>query len=402
MAKFTIQLDTRRKLQNGLYNLVVRVNVGNDNIYLNIAKLTEQQYNHVFVTRAVDEESIAFREKCEDYRTKCERTFNKVRPFDKTRFRELLKEKESKIPDTLLLKDLFDDYSNNFEYIKHNSRLRYRTTGNVFESFKKGATVFDVTPDFLRNFEKIKLSQNLSPATISSYMIDLRRILNYFMKVKKIIPAYYEYPFGEGRYRIRKPRSYKQVLENTEIQALARLKEFDSPEEEYALDIWLFCYRCNGANYVDILRLRWENVQNKCIVYYRKKTETTQTINKRPVRVALNDVIQQSLDKLGKKDGPFVLGLLKEGYSENTITNKSNKERLIINRHLKSIENRLKLSAPLRLSTARDCYATCLKRAGTPTQIISEQLVHSSVNVTENYLGSMNIEEIIKINSVIY
>jgi integrase len=151
-----------------------------------------------------------------------------------------------------------------------------------------------------------------------------------------------------------------------------------------------------------MLRLKWENVQKKCIVYYRKKTETTQTINKRPERVALNEVVQQSLDKLGKKDNPFVLGLLKEGYSENTINNKSNKDRLIINRHLRSIEVRLKLSAPLRLSSARDCYATCLKRAGTPTQIISEQLVHSSVSVTENYLGSMNIEELVKINSVIY
>lgn len=402
MARFTIQLDKRRKLHDELYNLVVRVNVGNDMVYLNIAKLSEQQYDHVFIKRSGDDESITFREKCEDYRTKCERTFNKVKPFNKDRFRELLAEKESKISDSLLLKDLFDDYSTNFEYIKQNSRLRYRTTGNVFESYKKGATVFDITPDFLKNFEKAKLTNNLSPATISSYMIDLRRILNYYMKVKKIIPVYYEYPFGEGKYRIKKPRSYKQVLENWEIQKIAQMKEFNSKAEEYARDIWLFCYRMNGGNFVDMLRLEWKSVQNKCIVYYRKKTETTQTINKRPVRVALNESVQQSLDKLGKKDSPFVLGLLKEGYSENTITNRSNKERLILNRHLKSLEERLKLSAPLRLSTARDCYATCLKRAGTPTQIISEQLVHSSVNVTENYLGSMNIEEIMKINSVIY
>jgi hypothetical protein len=99
----------------------------------------------------------------------------------------------------------------------------------------------------LRNFEKLKLIEKLSPATISSYMIDLRRILNYYTKVKKIIPTYYEYPFGEGKYRIRKTRSYKQVLENDEIQVIAQLKEFDSPEEEYAPDIWLFCYRCNVA-----------------------------------------------------------------------------------------------------------------------------------------------------------
>ena len=53
MAKFTIQLDRRRKLQNDLYNLVVRVNVGNDMIYMNIGKLTEQQYNKIFVRKEV-------------------------------------------------------------------------------------------------------------------------------------------------------------------------------------------------------------------------------------------------------------------------------------------------------------------------------------------------------------
>jgi hypothetical protein len=65
MARFTIQLDRRRKLHNGLYNLVVRINMRNDMLYLNISKLTKEQYESVFVRRAGDEESIAFREKCE-------------------------------------------------------------------------------------------------------------------------------------------------------------------------------------------------------------------------------------------------------------------------------------------------------------------------------------------------
>jgi hypothetical protein len=57
MATFNLQLDRRKKLKNGYYNLVVRVNMGNDMIYLNIAKLTIEQYDHVFIKRAVDEES---------------------------------------------------------------------------------------------------------------------------------------------------------------------------------------------------------------------------------------------------------------------------------------------------------------------------------------------------------
>ena len=108
------------------------------------------------------------------------------------------------------------------------------------------------------------------------------------------------------------------------------------------------------------------------------------------------------LDKVGDKDSNFVLGLLEDGYSEKTITNKSNKNRRDLNLHLKSIEKRLKLSAPLRLETARDCYASCLNRAGVSTKFISELMVHSSVNVTENYLSGMNNKEIFDANNFLY
>jgi hypothetical protein len=77
MATFNIVLDRRRKLKDGLYNLVVRVNMANDMIYLNISKLTPEQYVHVFIKKSGDEESITFREMCEEYKTKCERIYNK-------------------------------------------------------------------------------------------------------------------------------------------------------------------------------------------------------------------------------------------------------------------------------------------------------------------------------------
>ena len=402
MAKYNIQLDRRRELHNGLYNLVVRVNMGNDMIYLNISKLTAEQYDHVFVKRAGDEDSIAFRQQCEEYRTKCERIYNKLKPFNKTRFRELFYDEEKVNPTTLNLKDLFTDYCTNYDRIKYNSVLRYRTSGNVFETFKKGVTVYDITPDFLRRFEKSQLEKGLSPVSISSYIIDLRRILNYYSKVIQLIPKTFEYPFGEGKYQIKKTKLPKRVLSNEEIKKIADLNEFDSPEQEYARDIWLLCYRYNGSNYVDMLRLKWEEVKNENVIFYRKKTETTQRINKKPVNVPLNDGAQALLVKIGNKDSIFVLGLLEEGYSEKTITNKSNKNRRDINLHLKSIEKRLKLSALLRLETARDCYASCLNRAGVPTKFISELMVHSSVNVTENYLSGMNNKEIFDANNFLY
>ena len=65
-------------------------------------------------------------------------------------------------------------------------------------------------------------------------------------------------------------------------------------------------------------------------------------------------------------------------------------------------EEKLHLCAPLRINTARDCYATCLDRAGVATKKISNMMVHSSVAVTEDYLGGMNYKELFDVNSVLF
>jgi hypothetical protein len=266
MATFNIQLDRRKKLQNRLYNLVVRVNVGSNMIYLNVEKLTEKQYDHVFIKKSRDEESIAFREKCDGYKTKCQRILNKLGQLNKARFRELFYEEEKNMPKTLLLKDLFNDYYTTNENIRHSTRGRYRSSMNIFETFMEGATVYDVTPDYLRKFERWKINKGNSPATIASNITDLKRILNYYTKVKKVIPRDYEYPFSEIGYRIKNFIRNKSVLENSELKSIVEMKEFDSIDQEYARDIWLLLYRCNGSNFADLLRMRWSCINGKDIL----------------------------------------------------------------------------------------------------------------------------------------
>lgn len=403
MAKFTIQLDKRKKLQNGLYNLVVRVNIVNDMIYLNLAKLTEKEYDHVFVKKSGDEKSIAFREKCEKYRTKCERIFNKVKPFNKARFRQLMDEDEREIPQTLLLKDLFTDYYTNNENLKNLSRMRYRTTRNIFETYQKGLTVYDITADFLKKFERTKFESQMSPATIASYITDLKRIINYYTKVKKIIPRDYEYPFSEIGYRIKNYIPTKYVITNEEIKSIVEMKEFDSPEQEHARDIWLLLYRCNGSNFADLLRMRWSNMDRKNIKFYRKKTETTRKKNIKQISVPRINGVNELLDKIGDRNSPFVLGLLQEGYSEATLDNKSNKLRGQLNVHLKEISNKLNLSYPLRVNKAREIFATTLSRANKPVDKISNAMGHSTISVTINhYIGNMSNEEIFELNDALF
>ena len=93
---------------------------------------------------------------------------------------------------------------------------------------------------------------------------------------------------------------------------------------------------------------------------------------------------------------------MSEDYSEATLVNKSDKLRKIINKDLRFLTDKLKLSAPLTLETARDCYATCLLRSGVPIERISEMLGHSSVLVTRHYLGGMNLDETFDTNKDLF
>ncbi len=191
MATFNIVLDKRTELKNNKYNLAIRMVNVNDVMYINVAKMTEKQYNLVFTLKAKDKESIAFRETCNGYITKCERIFSELKPFNKTRFRELFKDEDKDAHHSLLLSDLFDSYIEKDDNLKPKTKEAIKYTKNRLEAFKQGISVGDVTVNFLKRFEKKRLSEGTSQATVDHHMRNLRLVINYFRDVVKIIPIEY-------------------------------------------------------------------------------------------------------------------------------------------------------------------------------------------------------------------
>jgi len=259
----------------------------------------------------------------------------------------------------------------------------------------------DITPAFLKKFEKSKMDDGCSRATVDSHLRNLRRIINYFKNEVKLIPEQYFYPFGRGGYSISSFFPTKIVLKEPEIQAIIDKTDFDNPEQEYSRDIFLLAYYCNGCNFVDLLRMRWDQIIGNYILFMRKKTETTRKNNIKDIVVPVDEKLQSVLNKVGDKDSPFILGLVKEGYSESFFENKNHKIKQQINKHLTDISEKLKLSVPLNLSKARDCYASTLMRRGKSRDDIGQMLGHSNSIVTEHYLSSIDAERTFEINSVL-
>ena len=398
MATFNIVLDKRTKLKKDKYNLAIRMVNVSDVMYINVSKMTQKQYDQVFIQKAKDKESIAFRETCNGYVTKCENIFEQLKPFNKTRFREMFVEKDKDAHHSLLLSALFDAYIEKDGELKPKTKDAIKYTKNRLEDFKPGMSVGDVTINFLKRFEKKKMGEGSSQATIDHHMRNLRLVINYFRDVEKIIPAQYEYPFGKGRFSISSFFPNKQVLKETEIRSVIELEDIATEDQEYARDIWLLLYRCNGANFADLLRMKWDQIKGDYIVFTRKKTENTRKNNKKDIIVPLTDKLKELIEKIGDKSSPYILGLLPEGYSDRFFENKNHKIKQIINRDLAKIRTKLKLTTPLQLGKARDCYASTLMRNGQSRDDIGQMMGHSNSVVTEHYLASIDTERTFKIN----
>ncbi len=403
MATCNIILDKRVKSKKDTYNLSIRVIDGKNQLYLNISKMTESQHHSIFIKKEMSEKSVEFRRKCQEQVAKVERILSEKPIFDRNLIKQLYFNNSTAQEDksfniSMKLEDLFSLYISQNDHLSFRTKKHMTESRNVFIRDKKDLTVLEITSDFLKKNERKRLKEGVSISSINSNFRDLRTVINYFTNRNKIIPSSYIYPFGKSGYSICEYFPKKQVLSNEEIARIIELKEFENFDQEFARNIWELLYRCNGINFADLIRLRWDNRKGNCFVIFRKKTENTRKKLKQEIVIPINERVQKLIDKVGESNSSFVLGFLKDDYTEKNYDYMHRKIRGKINKSLKEISEKLNLSITLQLKTARDSYATVLNRQGVSVDKISEMLSHSNTTVTRHYLGSMDIESVFSVN----
>jgi integrase len=321
--------------------------------------------------------------------------------FDKIQFRELIYDrvKAEENSQEFLLRDLFKKYLKSKTNLKLKTKCGISNACNSLEKYKKDITIWDITPEFLKEFELMHTKKGMSPATVSAYFRSLRGVINYFMKVEKIFPPDYEYPFGMGGFIIQKHQTPKFVISNDEIKSVLQFKDFQNKDQEYARDIWELLFYLNGANYGDLFRMKWSNIKSNYIVFYRMKTETTRKNNVKPIVAPMIPRVKILLYKLRVKDHPYILGLCSDDFNEAQFTFKKDWELRKLNRNLKYISDKLNLSIRLNIKDSRDCYATFLYRNGRSKDHIGMMMGHANSAITEHYLAGLDLEKTWDINA---
>lgn len=389
VAVLTI-LDTRRPKMSGLFPVKVQVVHKRTQKYYSTGKeLSSLEWEKLHETKSKNLISI---------RTDIQNSFDKVKDivqaleFDGGFSFDMLNNRLSK-GDIFTLNSLI---INKIENLRQNNQfgtvLFYENTLQSIKLFGGDKIpITSITPEWLNKYEKHMLDINRSYTTIGMYCRAIRAMMNEAKKSGVIKEN--QYPFGKGKYEIPTSESRKLALTLHQIKKVVTYTDGNEGTEKFR-DMWFFSYLCNGINFADILRLKYQNIKHGEICFTRAKTIRTSKV-KKELYAIITPEIQTIIDRWGNPDknpNSYIFPYL-EGYE--TPESEKNRIKDIVrrcNKYLKKIGEAIGIDG-ISTYTARHSYATVLKRSGANIAYISESLGHSDLKTTENYLASFEREE---------
>jgi integrase/recombinase XerD len=249
----------------------------------------------------------------------------------------------------------------------------------------------DITPKFMKDYEIWMLDNKKSITTISIYCRSLRKIFNTAMHNGDA--SMKDYPFGRAEralYSIPEARNIKKGLKMSDLKKIYNYESKPGTPEKYYKDLWIFSYLCSGLNMKDICLLKYKNIHGDNLQIVRAKTSERKR-DRIPISIVLTDDTKLIIEKHGnkpKEPEKYIFPVLTDGmdlkkqyYSIKQLTKQ-------VNKYIKRVAAYLKIESNLSSIYARHSYASTLKNAGVNIAFISEQMGHSSIKVTENYLSS--------------
>ena len=270
----------------------------------------------------------------------------------------------------------------------------YNTSMVSLSAFSPKLNFRDITPEFLRDYEKWMISSGKSKPTVGVYLRPLRAIMNQAIDEGVISRESY-YPFSKRKYQIPASRNVKKALSKDEIQKIYCYEGIPGTWYQKARDFFIFSYLASGMNMKDIALLKYQNIDGSFIRFTRAKTQLTNRSGSRPITVHISDEISQIIIRWGNSDknpDNFMFPILEVGASPERESALIKQFTKMVNHYLKYIAAELGITRALSTYYARHTFATILKKSGASVDLISESLGHNSIKTTTSYLDSFDDE----------
>lgn len=170
-------------------------------------------------------------------------------------------------------------------------------------------------------------------------------------------------------------------------EELEKFKNFDIETHPELADSWryfMFSFKMFGMNFIDICNLKKDNYANGRINYARQKTGKNFSL-----------LVSKEVDAIieyFKTEKAYLFPIFDEEVHITPMQQKNRSEKVLkrVNKDLKKIAEIQDIKTHITFYVARHTSATFLKRNNIATDIISEALGHSDLQVTQHYLSKFD------------
>ena len=391
----TYFFDTRSKLLDGNYPIKLTVYFGRQKKrYKTPFKATQEVYDRLLANRLRDESTKQLKRQTVSWLDKQTLIAESIVPFTFTDFENVFYAEKTQSRKIQLNDGVSSIYEKHMQALKDEGRIStassYQDSLTSMLSYKKNLKVSQITPDFLKGYEKWMTDNGRSLTTVGMYVRALRTIFNIAIE-NEVIDAS-KYPFK--KYTIPAPQKISRTLKKEEIKLIINYtakREGDA----IALDYWVFSFISNGMNFKDIALLKYGNINGDFIEFRRAKTKRITKNSSLPIMVPLDENLLYIIKKRGnksKKKEDYIFPILKHGLTPQQEYDHIKTFVRNTNKRLTRVGVELGLSLKVTSYVARHCFATIQKNNNAPLAYISEALGHSNLKTTQNYFGRFEDE----------
>ena len=391
----TYFFDTRSKLLDGNYPIKLTVYYGRQKKrYKTPFKATQEVYDRLLANRLRDESTKQLKRQTVSWLDKQTLIAEGIVPFTFTDFENVFYAEKTQSRKIQLNDGVNSIYEKHIQSLNDEGRIStaraYHDSLTSILSYKKNLKVSQITPDFLKGYEKWMTDNGRSLTTVGMYVRALRTIFN--MAIENEVIDASKYPFK--KYTIPAPQKISRTLKKEEIKQIINYTA-KRDADAVALDYWVFSFISNGMNFKDIALLKYGNINGDFLEFRRAKTKRTTNNSSLPIMVPLDENLSYIIKKRGnksKKKEDYIFPILKHGLTPQQEYDHIKTFVRNTNKRLTRVGIELGLSLKVTSYVARHCFATIQKNNNTPLAYISEALGHSNLKTTQNYFGRFEDE----------
>lgn len=273
-------------------------------------------------------------------------------------------------------------------------------------------TFGELTPALLSKFEAyLHTLKNeripdkiLHPNTIAIVFNIFKTLVNRATKIERYM-KHDDNPFHIFQYK--GVRTMKQKLNEAEIDAMATLNLPVGSLQWHCRNYFLFSFYCAGIRAGDLIQLRWGNISKEGRLEYEMGK------NHKYKNILL---VPQALDILSlyrkedSKPNDYIFPLLDSSASYAKAVTQEQKDTLsadmkvklfnqistknaLINKYLKQVAKLAKIEKPVSFHIARHSFGRIAKIKNIDNGVLKNLFAHSSIKVTEAYMGDFDTEQ---------